>query len=355
MDALEWLPTLGKLLRSSEMPQLTSLRFDSKDPRTPELLVGDPIIANEHYFGLTLNQLCLSKGRQWWTTFDPLVYVNVGFVHGAQRVSVSKLVGPSALRGKLAATEDGVPHGFLQSDIRVMGPHPYRGGPVDVTVVLYAVKRTDYAKKLIALAEGLSSTFGIGAMVMPFLKMGDALVDAVDATFQLGDSVPVLGHQLGLTAAPRTLRTQYVGLISGNLPPRSEVHVVDNKLQLPAGIDAASDYVLYNVWSETTSPPEATSWLAPSVRKMEEFTVHGGDPGWDRAKSLLMSMYLDMRASPDLLKADADRLFSEFKRSLQELREVRPGLLGGSNPVRSTQLIEAARELDAITHDILSM
>src|SRR5262245_59972337 len=69
------------------------------------------IARNRDYFGVTINQLMLVKGREFWSTYDPLVYVAVDFVHGKDRICIPKLVGPSALRGSLVGAPGNLPHG----------------------------------------------------------------------------------------------------------------------------------------------------------------------------------------------------------------------------------------------------
>jgi hypothetical protein len=351
----DWLGQVARFLRSAEMPAVTELRFDSQAPVPTDAFVGASIAQDAQYFGVTLNQLWLAKGREWWSTYDPLVHVNVDFLYGTAPVSVSRLIGPSILRGKLAGGNESVPHGFLQSDILAVGPHPFRGGAVEVTVILYKVRRTEYAKRLIALAENLSTSFGVGPAMMPYLKMGGALVDAVDATFQMGDSVPVLGHQVGLNTALRPLRTQYLALVAGALGAPADARVADGKLSLPGGAESSTDHVLYSVFAQDRAPPEATAAQAPTIRAMEESVVHGGDTGWDRARSMLLAMYLDLRNSPDLLRADADRVLEDCKKSLQELRALQPGLMGETPAPAAARRAKAARELDDVTKQILAL
>jgi hypothetical protein len=352
---LDWLGQVASFLRSAEMPAVTELRIDSQAPNPTDAFVGADIAPDAQYFGVTLNQLWLANGREWWSTYDPLVHVNVDFLYGGSTVSVSKLIGPSILRGKLARGEDSVPHGFLQSDILAVGPHPFRGGAVEVTVILYKVRRTEYAKRLIGIAENLSTSFGVGPAMMPYLKMGGTLVDAIDATFQMGDSRPVLGHQVGLATPLRPLRTQYLGLVAGAGVSPADARVADGKLRLPGGAEATTDHVLYSVFALNRAPPEATAPQAPTIRAMEESVVHGGDTGWDRARSMLLAMYLDLRASPDLLRADADRVLEDCKKSLQELRALQPGLMGRTPAAAAERRAKATQELDDVTKDILAL
>src|SRR5262249_9555724 len=156
----------------------------------------------DEYFGLTVNEIGLARGREWWSSYDPLVYVCLDFAYGRQRISVPALIGPSALRGMLPANDMGMPHGFVVRDLRVVGPQVFRGGPVDLTIILYKIRRDDYAKELLGLAESIASAIGVPAEVASAFRIGSAVVDAMEAVLKIGSIEPIVGHRIGLNPSP---------------------------------------------------------------------------------------------------------------------------------------------------------
>jgi hypothetical protein len=354
-DLWDRLSAVTSVLRSAAMPRLTEKRFDEPSS-TDSGMAGQPIVPNTHYFGLTLNELWLSKGREWWSTFDPLVHVAMTFDYGSEAVTLSKLIGPSALKGKLLPEASELPHGFVMRDIGVAPAHPFRGGPVDVTVVLYKVKRTDFAKKALALAEGLAAAFGGAAQIGPLLKLGGVVADTINALLQIGDSEPVLGHHVGLNPSPvRPLRMQSIALLSGEVAPDA-LRVTNDRLDgLPREAADSTDYVLYSLWGDTNAPDENRLPIAPLIEKMDECALAGDDVSWQRGKSLLMSLYVQLLASPDLFKADADRLFASFRQRMLDLRECRPSMMSAGSRTPTALEAQIRQTEDDVMRSVMSM
>src|SRR4051794_37071129 len=89
--------------------------------------VGKEIIADQSYFTVVVNELFIAIGRQLWATYDPMVLVTIEYMYGGTSLAVPVVIGPGTIK---RPTEQHIPHGIVINDIRVAGPHPYRGGPV---------------------------------------------------------------------------------------------------------------------------------------------------------------------------------------------------------------------------------
>jgi len=322
MTTWDRITTFASKLASAPIPRVTALSFNDSgaqsDRGTRELQ------RNQEYFGLTINEIFLAKGREWWSSYDPLVYVCVDFAYGRERISVPMLVGPSALRGRLPANDMDLPHGFVVQDVRVLGPQVFRGGPVDVTIILYKVRRDDYAKQFLGFAESISNAIGIPAEISSVIKIGGTIVDAMEALLRIGDVEPIVGHRVGLNASPLTgLRTQSVALLAGECAESATARVVDGRLESRASGDAfrSQDHVLYSLWGmQYREVPDALP-LFGLVDKMLECASAGDDDSWARAKSILVTLYQQMLISPDLTAKDADSLFDDYKQKIVRLRE----------------------------------
>jgi hypothetical protein len=310
-------------LAGAAMPRSTELLFDVVTGEG-KLGVGPELARDRDYFGLTINQINLTKGREFWSTYDPLVYVAIDFVHGRERITVPRLIGPSALKSGLAAENGELPHGFVVRNIRVAGPHPYRGEQVGITVILYKVRHTDYAKRVLRFAENLSDAFGLPAEIASITKIGGSVVDAMETLFDMGDSEPVLGHRTELNASPlHGFQSRCVALIGATGDPADTgLKVSDGRLLNSSGEDyQVNDYVLYSVWGIPSNENETRLPFYELVPKMNECALAGDPESWQRGKSILVTLYQQMLTSPDLTATDADRLFDRYKTEMLKLKK----------------------------------
>ncbi len=313
----------AKSVLNTKMPYRTELVFDAVggDSRLPE---ESELRRNRDYFGLTVNQIWLRDGQQLFSTYDPLVYVAVDFPYGSQRVTVPKIIGPSALKSGLSSVSDKLPHGFVVRDIRAVGPHPYRGEQVGITVILYKVKHTDYAKRVLGFTEKLSSALGFPADIVSISKIGGSMIDAIETLFDMGDSEPVLGHRIELNASPMYgFQPRSVALISADVGSNAGLNVSAGRLLSSSGADYRSDdYVLYTVWGTPSCENETRLPFHSLVKKIKECARAGDDLSWQRGKALLMTLYQQMLESDDITETEAGILFAQYKNEMLEQRDL---------------------------------
>lgn len=305
------------LTGAPETSQLTFRTYPERDARDSE------IREQEHYFGVTLNEIHLQYGREFHLTYDPLLYLAVDFKYGSQRVTVPRLIGPSVLGPSITKGGGKLPHGFVVRDIRVAGPHPYRGDPVGITVVLYKIAHTDYAKRVLAFAEKLTGVVGFPADLSMAFKIGGAVVDAVETLFDMNDSVPLMGRRFELNASPRDgFQPQQVALINSGDKPLPPLDVRGASLVQESGepfIDR--DYVLFDLWRTESRGVDADLLSETMVEKMYECGLAGDPESWRRGKSILLALYQQLLSSIDLTEADAERIFEKHKEKLLKCKE----------------------------------
>jgi hypothetical protein len=293
--------------------------------------VGQRIAKDGDYFTLTINELKLRDGREFFSTYDPLVYAAVEFVHDKERIAVPMLIGPSALTDKVGK----LPHGFLINDIVLAGPHPFRGGRVSITIVLYKARNKDYAKRILQFVEGISAAVGIPANVALLSKVGLSLLDAFETLLEMGDSEPIVGHRIDIdTATTRGFSTGVTALIAGP-EDVDDLKVRDGRLlTLAGGPYCRCDYVLYSVGRAHWREQEST---LPFYRLTEEIGVAalaGDSHSWKRAKALLITLYQQMIACPDITREEADILFNRYKSLMLRYKE----------EAADTHILSAARQ-----------
>lgn len=147
-----------------------------------------------NYFQIRINELYLSKGREWFTTYAPLVFTVAEFTYDNKIEAVPFIVGPTLIEkyGQKA------PQGMLFSNTRIAGLHPYQGGRITLSIVLCRVRLKNYAKELLSLSESIASVLDISTAFSTYLKISNVLLEGIESLFSLGDTQSLIGlRQIG--------------------------------------------------------------------------------------------------------------------------------------------------------------
>ncbi len=289
---------------------------------------------DEHYFDVTLNRMFLEYEREFWTTYAPMVLVVSEFDYNGQDTVVPFVVGPSLLEKYKIE----MPSGFLFIDTRVAGLYPFKGGGLKLTVVLYRVKRTDLAKKLLKVIENMATVMDFSQALSSYLKIANILVDTVESLVGSdSDNQPLMGLREEFGPA-NPFKPGYYALFDGKVkvPQQSEQWVRGNDLLV--GKDAASaqkfdggNFVLYSIGQQTERDdfeklPFYEQWkvaIAESWTKSPE--------KWESAKANWASLCQMMSLSPDLITPQSDSLgdqcFDQMKRNHERVTQ-KSGVMG---------------------------
>lgn len=327
------------------LPTVAAIRPDHCQPANA---AGYPIIRDQMYFTVRINEMHLVENRQWWTVYDPLVVVVIEFNHAQNRVAIPTVIGPDLIRKQ--AQSDEPRHGVVLLDTRVTGPHPYRGGDVDVSVSFYRVRRADYARSLLRVVDSLSASLG-GAGDLPLIaKTGGALLEGVEGLLGLEETTYLAGHRISMAISPLDpFMSGFSALIA---PPGPEddasLRVVERRLYLEANSGTRpyrdSDFVLLSVTGTEARGDENLLPFYPL--KVNALTaLWDGDDGVKRAKANLIAAYQQMRGSPDVTAAEASRLFDAW---LQEFETEKKR----AEQVRAMPIAPQKREPDPIAQNL---
>lgn len=206
---------------------------------------------NEHYFQVRVNELYLTYSRQWFRTYDPMVLVVSEFIYHKKEEAVPFVVGPMMMQ-KIGQK---MPAGMVFSDTRVAGLHPYRGGRLALTVVLYRVLGKDYLRKLLRIVESAANVLDFSTAVSTYVKVADVVLDGVEALLELGDTDPLIGLRKEFDPdAGEVLEPGYFALIDMDESELNtdELWVRDSRLVYGKSLADAkpfrdADYVLYSI------------------------------------------------------------------------------------------------------------
>jgi hypothetical protein len=285
----------------------------------------------KQYFAVVINEMFLTRARQWWTEYDPMALIVSEFTYNGKRTTVPFVVGPSLIQAKLQE----VPNGMAITDTLVSGIHPYVGGKFALTVILAQIKRESHAKKLLQVVENVGRAFPEGAALEPYLKIADAVMEGVDTLLGMDDTRPIAGH-----------RWEYNDGISPWLEPGffalidTDVKNVDaGKLSVRKGrlFDGGAapaefrgaDFLLYSLRVIETRNDVAELPFYPLFQRALQTAASTEEGSWDRTKAALVTLYQEMLMSPDLTFGQAQQLAADFRKQLVDAHELAKNLVLG--------------------------
>ena len=272
---------------------------------------GKTIRRDGMYFTVQVNQMHLAENRQWWALYDPLVVMTVAFNYGNERVATPVAIGPNLIARQNPA--DQARHGVVLRNLLVTGPHPYRGGDIDISLALYRIQRSDNARSMLNVVDKLASSLGAAGEMVVALRFAGALLDGVEALTGLPGSEYLAGQRIVIAASPLDpLTAQFTALLVPPVPSLEQLQVRQSQLEMIGDRPYRdSDFVL---WSITGLDDRGDENLLPfHPQKVDAIAaVFDGEDGIKRAKAGLLAAYQQMRRSPDVTAAEAGRLFDAW-------------------------------------------
>lgn len=281
---------------------------------------------DQHYFQIRVNELFLASGREWYRTYDPLVVVLAEFQYGRSVEAVPTIVGPNMLE-KSGVTE--LPVGMVFHDTRVAGLHPYRGGRLNLSVILCRLARKDHVRQLLATLEGAAAAFDVSTALGSYLKLGRVVIDGVDQLLGHDGSDPLAGMRREFDPdAGQPFREGYHVIIhapEGSLDP-GHLWVLNGRLHIaapggPAVPFRAADYVLYSVVGTGARTDLSILPFYEQWERVKHEAAKPGEEAWKSAKANMLALYQQMATSPDLTPAHARALLQQFKAEMQAIHD----------------------------------
>src|SRR5579863_4126463 len=280
-------------LKSSPARLPSSVQIPADRVDKPEKL-GPALETNQNYFQVRVNELFLTNRREWFQTIDPMVFVSSEFTYDSAETAIPFVVGPSMIKGQQT------PAGMVFSNTRVAGIHPYRGGRLALTVILYSVVRTDHARRFLSLVESVAGALDFSTAVAMYTKFAGALLDGVEALAGMNGTVPIIGHRREIDPdAGDDMTPGYFALVDmpeQELRQKYRLVVRDNRLCYGDSIAGArefreADYVLLSISSRPNRSDVGSLPFHPLwQRVLKEASVPKQD-NWESAKANMLSLY----------------------------------------------------------------
>lgn len=285
----------------------------------------EPFKRDQHYFQIRVNEMFLSKRRSWLSAIEPMVFFASEFTYGAERQVVPTVVGPDLVR-KLGVE---TPGGMIISNTRVAGTHPYRGGELTLSVVLFQAPSKNYARELVRLIEGAASALDFATALSSYLHIAKVVVDGVELLLGQNETVPVAG--LRTTFDPNAddrFEPGYFVLIapSETQYDSTQFWVRDHQLLHGPTSSAArpfraADYVLYSITQTSQREDIQTLPFFALVNQMNAAATRPDKESWSVAKANMVALAQALVGSNDLTPVQADTLYTAYLTEIKRLRE----------------------------------
>jgi len=270
---------------------------------------------DKHYFQIRINEMYLAYERQWFKKYDPMVLVISEFIYGREQVAIPSVVGPAMMKKFGQFMPKG---GMVFSDTQVTGPHPYKGGSLNLTVVLCQLTVANYLQDFLRIVESTANILDFSKAFSTSLKLATVVLDGIETILGSQLTHPLIG--LRKDYAVTLLEPGYFALVDIDKNDLNEEKLWVRNRQLVHGESLAdatpfrkADYVLYSVLP--TLPPDRRGDIPvlPFYSHWTNVVEEASRPtpnDWKRAKEHMAILYRSMMLSPDLVEDEADTQFS---------------------------------------------
>lgn len=314
-------------------------------PDTPSA----PLTPGASYFSVVIERPRLAKGRSWWTSLAPMAYAVASFSYAGEERDVPVVVGPDLLK----APGEQAPATLSIRSLPVIGAHPYVGGPVNLTMVLYEVPMTNAAQRILDAVGTVAGAIPVAPALSGYLPIAEAVVNGVGLLLDVGQTQPVVGalHGTGIGNSVEAVPGAFAIIADPNLVPQ-ELWLVDGELRRGQYVSTAThvddvDYLVYRLVGATTrQDARELPFLRPLHERIVRQASLPDDASWQTAKTALSELVQELHLSPDLTRAQAKELYLEFRDEAVALRQQAVDLahLG----------VSAAEEVDLMMRNINS-
>jgi hypothetical protein len=291
---------------------------------TPANSAGYAIPRDRMYFEIRVNELHLAENREWWSVYDPMVVVVAEYDYAGERVARPAVVGPSLIRTQTPT--DRPRHGVVLQDSLVVGPHPYRGGNVDISLSFYRVRRTNSASSLLKVIDRLSGALAGPGEMATVAKVGGALLEGVEGLLGLEETVYLAGNRLSLTPSPLyPLTACFSALITPPVPPVPEQLMVrDRRLYIGEAASAqpyrASDFILFGLAGSLARGNES-SLPFYALKTNAIAALAEGEDGLKRGRAAMITAYQQMRMSADVTPHEASEILEQWMQEFETVKK----------------------------------
>lgn len=270
----------------------------------------EEIRADKHYFMVRVNEMFLSKARNWFNLVDPMVFFVSEFTYDSKEIAVPYVIGP----GLMEKYGKAIPEGMIFSNTTVAGLHPYKGNELTLSVILYENTRKNYAREFLKVVESISNAIDFSNTLSQYLKVGDVVADGVSELMGLGGTIPLVGYRKSYNPnAGDKISSGFFTLINNNgqeIDPQ-ELWVINDQLYIGDTKEKAKpfrevkgmDFVLYSLMIRSERNDISSLSFYPLYKSMIKSAMESDtQQKWEAAKAEMMTLAKEIRFHPDIAK-----------------------------------------------------
>jgi hypothetical protein len=276
-----------------------------EEPRTSDIIPID-----EAYLGMTLRSMRIVNVRKMTTKFYGVVhsYTTLSHLSGTE-AAFHTVTTPTELRNIDPQHIDRV----IQVNMPLLGPIPYRGGPVGLELGLFSVKEADLAAPFIDVLVSAASKAGIAVVsaALPFIEPLKKGIDAITGA----DADAIL--EVGLSTNLDPLKTGWYVVMRA---PKQDINI--SRLSVTPEdfrlVDADTNqlvqnypYMLFTVSYIKQRPDWFT--LPDLSRPYQEIQTAARSRDYNTVKELIIAFKRRALTSDDLITDDAVRIATLVK------------------------------------------
>ena len=265
----------------------------------------DNFKSDTDYFHVVINEMYLTRARNWFDKIDPVVYVLSEFSYNGAPQVVPVLVGPTLLKDK-GITEN-VTNGIIFRNTAVAGPYPYRGKGLTLAVILCEARSDNPLKPLLSMVESTSDALGFSPVTGPYTKVAEILIDGFGALLNSGGVTPLVGLRDSYGPSYGTaFGPSHFALIDTPHVDAERLWVRDSRLVLGPSLETATDIATRtssctaSVASTRTAGTTWTNCHSGMKRIQKEAASPIDDPNYKNAKTMMATLFQEILLSPPI-------------------------------------------------------
>ena len=273
----------------------------------------------EHYFLVQINEMYLSKGRQWFNKIMPMVYTSVDFNYGKDKIESPFIVGQNLLRTQIKD----LAKDMIFRDTNIAGWHPYAGSKLAITILLCKTTTENYLLRTLNVIEKVSGLFSANVMAMlkQITNVSKVVVDGLNTLFESKEveGLACFRREFDSTTSGGFYPGYYV-LLDKTIPEseKAKFYVKGNRLYYGDSMNTAipyrdGDYVLFDIEQTETRGDYKTFPFYDFHNKALELASKKpvDDKKKEEIADELSAMLLAMLQSPEMIESHALKISDE--------------------------------------------
>lgn len=291
-----------------------------------------PFLDHQHYIQIVVNEMYLSKEREWWVRYAPVALVATTYVYGNEVQTAPVVIGPTLFQQ--FTKDEG--NGTVIRDAPVTSLHPYQGGSVTLTVLFSKVEKQDNSEKVLDVLESFADVASPITPMIPFasyLKIAGSVMTGMRILLNLPRTQPIFAYRQtinpDINQALEPLHLVLIDTVGLSDAEKGKFRVRDNQLyygetEASAVAYRKSDFILLEIAQGTKRTDVNTLDFYPLWEQTRKLGIQSArqDGYWQEAKAHFNTLKIAINESPDLTVPDVKRLTGTY---LSEMKEIRQG------------------------------